>query len=137
MFALLGINVNVDVWFQQNGTTCHTSHATIYFLLKTFGGRLIYRQEAATTFGVVFLWGEVAPLKIRVMLTNQKQLPSVPLQKYDPIHSKKCMKIEWIEWRTVRLDSVLLHFTTKISYRFLNLQFEADFCAPKSYCAEV
>ena len=35
-----GIDVN-NVWFQQDGATCHTSHATIDILHETFDGRLI------------------------------------------------------------------------------------------------
>ncbi|GFV12898.1 putative transposable element, partial [Trichonephila clavipes] len=37
-----GANPQVyELWFQQDGATCHTARATID-LLKTFGGRLIY-----------------------------------------------------------------------------------------------
>ena len=42
--ALYGIDVN-DVWFQQDGTTCHTSHATIDVLRETFYGRFINRND--------------------------------------------------------------------------------------------
>ena len=31
-------------WFQQNGATCHTSHATIDLLHQTFDGRLFHRN---------------------------------------------------------------------------------------------
>ena len=40
LFSLHGINVN-DVWFQQDGATCHTSYATIDLLHQTFDGLLI------------------------------------------------------------------------------------------------
>ncbi|GFU71218.1 uncharacterized protein TNCV_2673821 [Trichonephila clavipes] len=32
-----------ELWFQQDGATCHTAHATIYLLKDTFGDRLISR----------------------------------------------------------------------------------------------
>ncbi|GFX58535.1 hypothetical protein TNCV_417151 [Trichonephila clavipes] len=59
-----------ELWFQQDGATCHTARATIDLLKDTFGGRLISR------FGLVnwpprscdltpldyFLWGYVKSL---------------------------------------------------------------------------
>ncbi|KAJ8874699.1 hypothetical protein PR048_025565 [Dryococelus australis] len=33
--------MNCDFWFQQDSTTCHTLNATMQFLLKFFGDRLI------------------------------------------------------------------------------------------------
>ncbi|GFV96439.1 hypothetical protein TNCV_2943721 [Trichonephila clavipes] len=37
-------NHNVqELWFQQNGTTCHTARATIDLFKDTFGDRLISR----------------------------------------------------------------------------------------------
>ncbi|GFS99171.1 uncharacterized protein TNCV_1600161 [Trichonephila clavipes] len=32
-----------ELWFQQDGATCHTAHATIDLLKDTFGDRLISR----------------------------------------------------------------------------------------------
>ncbi|GFU34505.1 transposable element Tc3 transposase [Trichonephila clavipes] len=32
-----------ELWFQQDGATCHTARATIDLLKDTFGGRLILR----------------------------------------------------------------------------------------------
>ncbi|GFV64789.1 uncharacterized protein TNCV_808861 [Trichonephila clavipes] len=32
-----------ELWFQQDGATCHTARATIYLLKDTFGDRLISR----------------------------------------------------------------------------------------------
>ena len=43
MPTLDGIDVE-NVWFQQDGATCHTSHATIDLLRETFDGRLISRN---------------------------------------------------------------------------------------------
>lgn len=64
--ALHGIDVN-DVWFQQDGATCHTSHATIDLLRQTFDGRLISRngdvnwppRSCDLTPLDYFLWGAV------------------------------------------------------------------------------
>ncbi|GFW57621.1 uncharacterized protein TNCV_2925401 [Trichonephila clavipes] len=35
----------LELWFQQDGTTCHTSRATIDLLKDTFGDRLISRLD--------------------------------------------------------------------------------------------
>ena len=40
IFLVHGIAVN-DVWFHQDGTTCHTSRVTINLLYQTYDGRLI------------------------------------------------------------------------------------------------
>lgn len=66
MPALHGIDVN-DVWFQQDGATCHTSHATIDLLRQTFDDRLISRngdvnwpaRSCDLTPMDYFLWGAV------------------------------------------------------------------------------
>ena len=42
--ALHGINVN-DVWFQQDGATCHTPYATFDILRQAFDGRLIHQND--------------------------------------------------------------------------------------------
>ncbi|GFX45417.1 uncharacterized protein TNCV_1026771 [Trichonephila clavipes] len=34
-----------ELWFQQDGATCHTARATIVLLKDTFGDRLISRFE--------------------------------------------------------------------------------------------
>ena len=41
--ALHGIDVE-DVWFQQNGATCHESQTAIDLLHQMFDGRLIIRN---------------------------------------------------------------------------------------------
>ncbi|GFU52451.1 hypothetical protein TNCV_2546101 [Trichonephila clavipes] len=45
-----------ELWFQQDGATCHRARATIDLLKDTFGDRLISR------FGPFFLWGYVKSL---------------------------------------------------------------------------
>ncbi|GFU99571.1 transposable element Tc3 transposase [Trichonephila clavipes] len=37
------IQILVELWFQQDGATCHTARATIDLLKDTFGDRLISR----------------------------------------------------------------------------------------------
>ena len=56
-----------DFWFQQDGATCHTSHATIDSLKETFGERVISRngpvdwppRSCDITPLDFFLWGHV------------------------------------------------------------------------------
>ncbi|GFY33230.1 hypothetical protein TNCV_1240801 [Trichonephila clavipes] len=59
-----------ELWFQQDGATCHTARATIYLLKDTFGDRLISRfgpvnrppRSCDLTPLDYFLWGYVKSL---------------------------------------------------------------------------
>ncbi|GFW28575.1 uncharacterized protein TNCV_2317231 [Trichonephila clavipes] len=59
-----------ELWFQQDGTTCHTARATIDLLKETFGDRLISRfgpvnwppRSCDLTPLDYFLWGYVKSL---------------------------------------------------------------------------
>ncbi|GFU94015.1 uncharacterized protein TNCV_2391041 [Trichonephila clavipes] len=59
-----------ELWFQQDGTTCHTARATIDLLKDTFGDRLILRfgpvnwppRSCDLTPLDYFLWGNVKSL---------------------------------------------------------------------------
>ncbi|GFV41835.1 transposable element Tc3 transposase [Trichonephila clavipes] len=59
-----------ELWFQQDGTTCHIARATIYLLKDTFGDRLISRfgsvnwppRSCDLTPLDYFLWGYVKSL---------------------------------------------------------------------------
>ncbi|GFX89365.1 putative LOC100569746 [Trichonephila clavipes] len=59
-----------ELWFQQDGTTCHTARATIDLLKGTFGDRLILRfrlvnwppRSCDLTPLDYFLWGYVKSL---------------------------------------------------------------------------
>ncbi|GFV19856.1 DUF4817 domain-containing protein [Trichonephila clavipes] len=59
-----------ELWFQQNGETCHTARATIDLLKDTFGDRLISRfgpvnwppRSCDLTPLDYFLWSYVKPL---------------------------------------------------------------------------
>ncbi|GFU97489.1 putative DD41D transposase [Trichonephila clavipes] len=54
-----------ELWFQQDGATCHTTRATIDLLKDTFGDRLISRlisRSCDLTPLDYFLWGYVKSL---------------------------------------------------------------------------
>ncbi|GFV68033.1 uncharacterized protein TNCV_1873151 [Trichonephila clavipes] len=59
-----------ELWFQQDGATCHTARATIYLLKGTFGDRLISRfgpvnwlpRSCDLTLLDYFLWDYVKSL---------------------------------------------------------------------------
>ncbi|GFW14112.1 putative transposable element [Trichonephila clavipes] len=59
-----------ELWFQQDGATCHTARATISLLKNTFGDRLILRfgpvnwppRSCDLTPLDYFLWGYVKSL---------------------------------------------------------------------------
>ncbi|GFU35851.1 transposable element Tc3 transposase [Trichonephila clavipes] len=59
-----------ELWFQQDGITCHTARATIDLLKDTFGDRLIFRfgpvnwppRSCDLTPLDYFLWGYVKSL---------------------------------------------------------------------------
>ncbi|GFX16796.1 uncharacterized protein TNCV_2517761 [Trichonephila clavipes] len=63
-------NENPELWFQQDGATCHTARATIDLLKDTFGDRLISRfgpvnwppRSCDLTPLDYFLWGYVKSL---------------------------------------------------------------------------
>ncbi|GFW72343.1 uncharacterized protein TNCV_703801 [Trichonephila clavipes] len=70
---LLSINLALEfteLWFQQDGATCHTARATIDLLKDTFGDRLISRfgpgnwppRSCDLTPLDYFLWGYVKSL---------------------------------------------------------------------------
>ena len=97
-----GIDMN-DIWFQQDGTTCHTCHATIDLLRQTFDGSLVSRNDddSFPPRKLFFFFG--ASLKKIVVPTSQRQFCILmPLPRYDSIHLKKCMNIGSIEWDIVR-----------------------------------
>ncbi|GFV90833.1 uncharacterized protein TNCV_2324021 [Trichonephila clavipes] len=61
---------SMELWFQQDGATCHTARATIDLLKDTFGDRLISRfgpviwppRSCDLTPLDYFLWGDVKSL---------------------------------------------------------------------------
>ncbi|GFX25235.1 uncharacterized protein TNCV_1273961 [Trichonephila clavipes] len=88
-----------ELWFQQDGATCHTARATIDLLKDTFGDRLISRfgpvnwppRSCDLTPLDYFLWGYVNHWSMRIShkrLTIWKTTFAVLL----PIHGHKCWK---------------------------------------------
>ncbi|GFT77660.1 putative LOC100569746 [Trichonephila clavipes] len=53
-----------ELWFQQDGATCHTARATIDLLKDTFGDRLISRFGPVNWPLDYFLWGYVKSMRI-------------------------------------------------------------------------
>ncbi|GFX24552.1 putative DD41D transposase [Trichonephila clavipes] len=68
--ALYWLEESLELWFQQDGTTCHTARATIDLLKNTFGDRLISRfgpvnwplRSCDLTLLDYFMWGYVKSL---------------------------------------------------------------------------
>ncbi|GFT00723.1 uncharacterized protein TNCV_3114071 [Trichonephila clavipes] len=86
-----------ELWFQQDGATCHTARATIDLLKDTFGDRLISRfgpvnwppRSCDLTPLDYFLWGYVKSMRIiHKRLTIWKTTFTVLL----PIYGHKCWK---------------------------------------------
>ncbi|GFW58656.1 transposable element Tc3 transposase [Trichonephila clavipes] len=67
---VLTSSIEVEVWFQQDGATCHTARATVDLFKDTFGDRLISRfgpvnwppRSCDLTPLDYFLWGYVKSL---------------------------------------------------------------------------
>ncbi|GFU54033.1 transposable element Tc3 transposase [Trichonephila clavipes] len=100
-----------ELWFQQDGSTCHTARATIDLLKDTFGDRLISRfvpvnwpsRSCDLTPLDYFLWGYVKSL---VYVGNHKRLTiwKTTFAVLLPIHGhkywKKSSKIGRPDWTT-------------------------------------
>ncbi|GFW27130.1 putative LOC100569746 [Trichonephila clavipes] len=100
-----------EVWFQQDGATCHTARATIDLLKDTFGDRLI------SHFGPVnwpprswdltpldyFLWGYVKSL-----------VYAVKLQTLD--HLEDNIRRVIVDIRPQMLEKVIENWTSRLDY---------------------
>ncbi|GFV51930.1 uncharacterized protein TNCV_1322831 [Trichonephila clavipes] len=98
-----------ELWFQQDGATCHTARATIDLLKDTFGDRLISRfgpvnwppRSCDLTPLDYFLWGYVKSLRINhKRLTIWKTTFTVLLPIYGHKCWKKSSKIGRPDWTT-------------------------------------
>ncbi|GFW30524.1 uncharacterized protein TNCV_454621 [Trichonephila clavipes] len=100
-----------ELWFQQDGATCHTARATIDLLKDTFGDRLISRfgpvnwppRSCDLTPLDYFLWGYVKSLVYTdkpQTLTIWKTTFSVLLPIYGHKCWKKSSKIGRPDWTT-------------------------------------
>ena len=61
-----------NIWFQQDGATCHTAEATLDVLRPVFEDRIISRSADVVWHRWTIIC--VVPSKISVMPTSQKQL---------------------------------------------------------------
>ena len=68
--AFHGIDVK-DVWFQQEGATCHTSHATNDLIRQTFDVHWISRNSDFDGSQEAAIWHRGSSLKASVMPSNQ------------------------------------------------------------------
>ncbi|GFX34877.1 uncharacterized protein TNCV_2328171 [Trichonephila clavipes] len=86
-----------ELWFQQDGATCHTARATIDLLKDTFGDRLISRFEPVN-------WPprscDLTPLDYFLRLTIWKTIFAVLLPIYGHKCWKKSSKIGRLDWTT-------------------------------------
>ena len=46
-----------NIWFQQDGATCHTTEATLYVLSPVFENRIVSRRADDLTPFDYYLWG--------------------------------------------------------------------------------
>ena len=64
-----------NIWFQQDGATCHTAETALYVLCPVFEDRIISRRAAVVwppwSYGLLFVG---LPSKINVTPTSQRQL---------------------------------------------------------------
>ncbi|GFW04968.1 uncharacterized protein TNCV_4882031 [Trichonephila clavipes] len=122
-----------ELWFQQDGATCHTARATIDLLKYTFGDRLISR------FGPVkwpprscdlkpldyFLWGYVKSMRIsHKRLTIWKTTFAVLLPIYGHKCWKKSSKIGRQDWTTSDFAVAVLCQKSYLKCNATRLSFE-------------
>ncbi|GFW20556.1 uncharacterized protein TNCV_1047811 [Trichonephila clavipes] len=89
-----------ELWFQQDGATCHTARATIDLLKDTFGDRLISRfgpvnwppRSCDLTPLDYFLWGYVKSLVYADKPQTLDYLEDNIRRVLLPIYGHKCWK---------------------------------------------
>ncbi|GFX07555.1 uncharacterized protein TNCV_5092661 [Trichonephila clavipes] len=100
-----------ELWFRQDGATCHTARATIDLLKDTFGDRLISRfgpvnwppRSCDLTPLDYFLWGYVKSL-----------IYADKPQTLDHLEDNNCCVIADI--RPQMLEKVIENWTTRLDY---------------------
>ncbi|XP_065675584.1 uncharacterized protein LOC136091800 [Hydra vulgaris] len=96
-------NHNVqELWFQQDGATCHTARATIDLLNETFGNRVISRSCDLTPLDY-FLWGYVKSL----VYANDPET-------IDHLEDNICRVI--VNIRPQMLEKVIESWTSRLDY---------------------
>ncbi|GFS55407.1 uncharacterized protein TNCV_1626951 [Trichonephila clavipes] len=89
-----------ELWFQQDGATCHTARATVDLLKDTFGDRLISRfgpvnwlpRSCDLTPLDYFLWGYVKSLVYADKPQTLDHLEDNIIPVLLPIYGHKCWK---------------------------------------------
>ncbi|GFX40800.1 uncharacterized protein TNCV_3760241 [Trichonephila clavipes] len=100
-----------ELWFQQDGATCHTARATIDLLKDTFGDRLISRfgpvnwlsRSCDLTPLDYFLWGYVKSL---VYADKPQNLD----------HLEDNIRLSIADIRPQRLEKVIENWTSRLDY---------------------
>ncbi|GFV88011.1 uncharacterized protein TNCV_3241611 [Trichonephila clavipes] len=84
-----------ELWFQQDGATCHSAHATIDLLKDTFGDRLISR------FGPVN-WPprscDLTPLDYFLQLNDFERGRIVEMCRSSPVSTDTAVQMCWQQW---------------------------------------
>ncbi|GFV52204.1 transposable element Tc3 transposase [Trichonephila clavipes] len=122
-----------ELWFQQDGATCHTARATIYLLKDTFGDRLISRlgpvnwppRSCDLTPLDYFLWGCHWSMRIsHKRLTIWKTTFSVLLPIYGHKCWKKSLKIGRPVWTTSKPAVTVIYQKSYLKCNATRLSFE-------------
>ncbi|GFX77423.1 uncharacterized protein TNCV_2956211 [Trichonephila clavipes] len=100
-----------ELWFQQDGATCHTAHTTIDLLKDTFGDRLISRfgpvnwppRSCDLTLLDYFLWGYVKSL----VYTDKPQMLD---------HLEDNIRRVIADIRPQMLEKVIENWTSRLDY---------------------
>ncbi|GFW06065.1 transposable element Tc3 transposase [Trichonephila clavipes] len=101
----------IELWFQQDGTTCHTARATIDLLKDTFGDRLISRfgpvnwppRSCDLTPLDYFLWGYIKSL---VYADKPQTLD----------HLEENIRRVIVDIRPQMLEKVIENWTSRLDY---------------------
>ncbi|GFW27475.1 DUF4817 domain-containing protein [Trichonephila clavipes] len=117
-----------ELWFQQDGATCHTARATIDLLKDTFGDRLISRfgpvnwpqRSCDLTPLYYFLWSYVKSL----VYADKPQTFAVLLPIYGHKCWKKSSKIGRPDWTTSELAVAVLCQKSYLKCNATTLSFE-------------
>ncbi|GFU56329.1 uncharacterized protein TNCV_582631 [Trichonephila clavipes] len=132
-------NHNVqELWFQQDGATCHTARATIDLLKDTFGDRLISRfgpvnwppRSCDLTLLDYFLWGYVKSLvyadKPQTLDYLEDNIRRVIVKVADirPQMLEKVIKNWTSDWTTSEPDAAVLCQKSYLKCNATRLSFE-------------
>ncbi|GFU23129.1 uncharacterized protein TNCV_3515711 [Trichonephila clavipes] len=124
-----------ELWFQQDGSTCHTARAKIDLLKDTFGDRLVSRfgpvnwppRSCDLTPLDYFLWGYVKSL-IYAYKPQRLTIWKITFAVFLPIYSHKCWKksskIGRPDWTTSETAMEVICQTSYLKCNATRLSFE-------------